>query len=271
MNSTLKAKIIALIVSLLAGALVFYYIQKIEAERPTTIPVVKAVANIPENTMITQDMVASVDTVSTEVLATSTDSMDAVVGKYASTAIYAGEQINVNRLVDQGGSSVSSFAYKLPEGMRTVTINVSPESSVAGLLKVGDHVDVLYKDPNTSDAKYIVNNVEIGALDTTITNSTAEDGTQQSTSWTTVTLFATPNTAKMLNYAGSANLTLTLRNPQDEDVVDSSISHTEDIINYFDDGSGNISSTPAQTEAPESSPEASDNAETPAESEAPND
>lgn len=271
MNSTLKAKIIALIVSLLAGALVFYYIQKVEAERPVTMPVIKAVANIPENTMITQDMVASVDTISTEVLATSTDSMEAVVGKYAGTTIYAGEQINVNRLVDQGGSSVSSFAYKLPEGMRTATISVSAESSVAGLLKVGDHVDVLYKNPNTEDIKYIVNNVEIGALDTTITNSTAEDGTQQTASWTTVTLFVTPDTAKILNDAGSANLTLTLRNPQDEDVVDSSTSHMDDIINYFDDGSGNISSTPSQTETPEDNAGTPDNTPAPAESEAPND
>lgn len=248
MNSTVKARILALVVSLLAGALVFYYVQQVESERPVTVPVVKAVMNIPENTLITSDMVADIDTVDSEVLATSTTDIDAVVGKYTSTAIYAGEQINLNRLVDQGGSTVNSFAYKLPEGMRTATINVSAESSVAGLLKVGDHVDILYRQPETSDIKYIASNVEIGALDTTITSSTAEDGTQQTTNWTTVTLFVTPQTAKVLADAGSSNLTLTLRNPQDEEVVDSSTSHANDIINYFDDGSGNISSTPTVPE-----------------------
>ncbi|MFC1657775.1 Flp pilus assembly protein CpaB [Candidatus Omnitrophota bacterium] len=69
-------------------------------------------------------------------------SLDAVIGQISSTPIAAGEQILKTKLLPPGriGKTLSEIT---PEGKRAVTVTVDSASTVSGLLKPGDFVDVL--------------------------------------------------------------------------------------------------------------------------------
>jgi len=68
-------------------------------------------------------------------------SLGQVIGQIASTPIAAGEQIIKTRLLPPGkiGKTLSEIT---PQGKRAVTVSVDNISSLAGLLKPGDFVDV---------------------------------------------------------------------------------------------------------------------------------
>ncbi len=68
-------------------------------------------------------------------------SLAQVIGQIASTPIAAGEQIVKTKLLPPGkiGKSLSEIT---PEGKRAVTVSVDNISSIGGLIKPGDYVDV---------------------------------------------------------------------------------------------------------------------------------
>jgi len=214
MNSRLKIKIVAFICALVTAALGFYYVQANNTSEQTYY-VVKAKTNIAENTLITESMVALSEVKASDVTAGCVTSISSVVGKYAGTNIYNNEQIVSTRLVDQGSGTVSGFAYKIPEGMRTSTISIDSTSSVAGLLQVDDKVDVLATFTNDDGSKvteYIANDIVIGALDKNIVKSEVNGNSTSSSGFTTVTLFTNPDLTLRItdiqNKGGTISLTL---------------------------------------------------------------
>jgi pilus assembly protein CpaB len=241
MDSTKKVKIVAVAAGLLALMLGFYYIRINTETEQDTVSVIKATQNIAANEKIDASKLAMVRIPVADAVSGAVTNGDAAVGMFAAENIYAGEQLVSSRLINQGSDSASSFAYKVPKGMRTVTISVGTTSSVSNLLQVGDHVDVIDsytdigdKNIDTDDrflSKYVMTNAEIGALDTATvrakeSNSKASNGQttdsgSEVTTFTTVTLFVTPEQAKQFAYeqansSSTHSLTLTLRNPNDE-------------------------------------------------------
>ncbi|WP_130836155.1 Flp pilus assembly protein CpaB [Lachnoclostridium sp. Marseille-P6806] len=227
---TARVKILALFCALVTALMAFYYIQQNEAEKPVAVTVVKAAYNIPAGTRITSDMLSTSQTTDSELLMNAARDAAEVVGKFADVEIYAGEQVLLNRVVDQGSSAVNSFSYKVPAGMRTVTISISDTSSVAGLLQVGDHVDILSTysreipgengaSSSESVTKYIAENIEIAALDRSIVRQTEESETGETSSsqevaYTTVTMFVSPELAQAIVWdSQNGSVVLTLRSP----------------------------------------------------------
>lgn len=225
-QSTVRVRIIAVIAALITMAFAYYYIRENEANKPTYLVTVVAARDIPENTKITSDMLTLKEVLSTDVVPGSVQSVDDAVDMFASTNVYSGEQILKGRLLDTAKDTESAFSYKVPEGMRTVTISINPTSSVAGLLHVGDHVDIIsnYTKDNADGSKeqatkFIAENIEIAALDTNVTKSVQKDekGNEITQSFTTVTMFVTPELAKAIIWnQNNGSIVLTLRSPLDE-------------------------------------------------------
>lgn len=240
---TTRVKIIAIIAAIVTAAVAFYYIHGVEASKPTETTVVEAIERIPSGTQITADMLQEAKVYTADLIPNSATSSEELVGMYASADINAGEQIPTSRVANQSASSsAKSFSYKIPKGMRTVTISIDPTTSVAGMLQVGDHVDILAtytkETGNGADGssdsqvvtKYIADNIEIAALDQTVvrddssdnssnvSSSSSSDGTS---TFTNVTMFVKPDLAKAIVWENqNGSLVLSLRSPDEKDNPD---------------------------------------------------
>lgn len=263
---TARFKVIAVIAAVVTAALAFYYLNRVEESRPIQTTVLEAVTTIPQGTEITSDMVQQVQVYESDVVPSVIVDPDEAVGLYATTTIYGGEQVSSQKVTDQMSSaSVASFSYKIPKGMRTVTIAIDPTTSVANMIQVGDHVDILatYKKtvdnsskstkavtktsdtPENSDTedgseekdstaqsnadvgetvtRYIADDIEVAALDQTIVRGSGDssDSSSDATTYTTVTLFVTPDLAKALVWENqNGSLVFTLRSPDETENPD---------------------------------------------------
>ena len=131
--------------------------------------------------------------------------------------------------VEGGRGSERSLAESVQRDMRAVSIPVSGPAAVSGLVRPGDHVDVLGSSALPADAAAaagpqaetemvtmtILQNVAVLATGT----ETARGRSQRpgSTGYGAVTLLATPREAEILVFAQQmkGRLFLTLRNPGD--------------------------------------------------------
>lgn len=226
MQNTIRVRIVAVIAAILTMAFAYYYIRENEENKPTYLAAVVAVKDIPENTKITEDMIMVKEVLSSDIVVGNLNSVDGAIGMFTSTNVYKGEQILKNRLLDAAKDSESAFSYKIPDGMRTVTISINPTSSVAGLLHVGDHVDIIsnYAKKNADGTqeqatKFIADDIEIAALDTNVTKTAQKDenGNEIAQTFTTVTMFVTPELAKAIIWnQNNGSIILSLRSPLDE-------------------------------------------------------
>lgn len=226
---TVKVRIISIVAAIITVVCVGYYLQRIEKSKPVETTVIEAGTDIPEGTQITADMLVAATVYQSDLMPSALTSGDDIIGQYASSKIVAGSQIAASMLSDQkASSSASSFSYKIPAGMRTVTLSISQTTSVAGMLQVGDHVDILatYNEQDGESSKtvtkYIAGNVEIAALDQTVVRSEEDASTADSANTsgtqaaTTVTMFVSPELAQALVWESqNGSLVLTLRSPEE--------------------------------------------------------
>lgn len=226
---TVKVRIISIVAAIITVFCVGYYLQRIEKSKPVETTVIEAGTDIPEGTQITADMLVAATVYQSDLMPSALTNGEDIIGQYASSKIVAGSQIAASMLSDQkASSSASSFSYKIPAGMRTVTLSISQTTSVAGMLQVGDHVDILatYNEQDGENSKtvtkYIAGNVEIAALDQTVVRSEEDASTADSADTsgtqaaTTVTMFVSPELAQALVWESqNGSLVLTLRSPEE--------------------------------------------------------
>lgn len=232
---TIKVRIISIVATVITIFCVGYYLQKVEESKPVQANVVTAAIDIPEGTEITAAMLSSKPVYESDVIPFAVTDVSDAIGQYAAGKIVGGSQISSALLSDQKASAkASSFSYKIPDGMRTATLQISQTTAVAGMLQVGDHVDILAtytesdSDKSKTVTKYIATNVEIAALDQTVIrqdekpDNREDDGTSgsQSQAFTTVTMFVTPELAQALVWESqNGEIVLTLRSPEEKSDV----------------------------------------------------
>lgn len=103
--------------------------------------VVVAKQDIPAGATIKESMLAETTLNRNMVQPRSAISIDRVVDKVALAPISKGEQVLLNKVTVSG--EVGSLAMKVPSGKRAVTVSVDNISSVGGMLRPGDHVDIV--------------------------------------------------------------------------------------------------------------------------------
>jgi pilus assembly protein CpaB len=131
------------------------------------------------------------------------DALNEFAGSIARSPFFAGEPIREARLIRAGKGS-GYMAAILPEGMRAVSTDVTPETGAAGFILPNDRVDVILSrrdreaekaagvEVHTSET--ILSNVRVLAIDQTV----EEKGGQRVVVGKTVTLELTQRQAETL-------------------------------------------------------------------------
>lgn len=145
----------------------------------------------------------------------------AMTGTVVRYAITAGQPITQGALVKPGDRGF--LAAALGPGMRAVTVSVSAASSVAGFVFPGDRIDlVLTQDvqgegdgPPLKTSETIIRNLRVLATDQR-TVPTNDEGKTEVTTFSTVTIEATPRIAEKIAVAQTIGaLSLSLRSIAD--------------------------------------------------------
>jgi len=147
-----------------------------------------------------------------------------VFGRKLAIDIKRGDMLLYQHVHTKTGDQHLADAVQKPKG-RAVSIRVSPESSVHHWIEPGDHVDILgiFSDPVTHEmaAVTMLQNVIVLATGRIGGQTNLRLLNENERAYNTVTVHVLPEAAEMLvlaQYLGT--LYLSLRNPEDNEIVD---------------------------------------------------
>ncbi|GAA0668125.1 pilus assembly protein CpaB [Sphingomonas insulae] len=141
-----------------------------------------------------------------------------LLGTVVRNAVTAGQPVTKGALVSPGDRGF--LAAALGPGMRAVTVSVSNQAAVAGFVFPGDRIDLVLTQTVTGGgdgqplkvSETIMRNVRVLATDQRTDNLVGEDGKSRVSTFSTVTLEATPKMAEQLAVARTlGELSLSLR------------------------------------------------------------
>lgn len=144
-----KVYLIATFVAIIAGIATYFFATQIQSntkikDAPTT-RVVVALLDIKENTKITAEMIAYKTITTVSVTPGAATDMKDVVGKLNLYPVVKGEQILSARIVALGEESDKSvLSYQLAPDEYAYAISIDSTNGVAGFIRKGDYVDLLY-------------------------------------------------------------------------------------------------------------------------------
>ncbi|MFV1964393.1 MAG: Flp pilus assembly protein CpaB [Pirellulaceae bacterium] len=148
--------------------------------------------------------------------------LEQLEGHYPRTRLYAGEPILVPKLMD---SNDGSKAVDIPQGYRVVSVKVSVESVVGGIVQPGDRVDLLVFLRKSSEVpetgtRTILRDINVFAVDAETERRVDSDG--QPRAVRTISLLVKPDQAETVMLASElGQLKLSLRRPDDTTDKDS--------------------------------------------------
>ncbi|GEM_PF-3122742 len=137
-----RIKLVAIIAALIAGVGIYQLLKDIS--KPQEVPrtqVVVALVDIPKNKVVTADMVALTPVATEALLPNVIKDPESIIGKVLSSAVYTGEQITINRIVQE--EQTDNLSYRVTPGKRAISLAVSQVSGVAYMVKPEDHVDIV--------------------------------------------------------------------------------------------------------------------------------
>lgn len=146
---------------------------------PTPVPAptrqVVAVRDIPPRTLITRAMVREEETENPAPTAFS--SMNDVIGKLSNAdSIQVGQPLEVGSVITPL-QRVIPANFEVPTGLRAVAIYVDPNTTAAGLIDIGDRVDVIaiYKQSFDKQSTERYEQIYIGSKNYTTSRTVAQD------------------------------------------------------------------------------------------------
>lgn len=220
--------IIALVLALLGFAVASAAIAKKQADATkgwTLAPVLVATKEISEGTVITNDMIASRNVPNTFITSSVVRPDQAeryIVGQKILVPVQAGDPLLYTQFASQ--ATAERLSTKVQKQARAVTIDAAKTTAVGGWVRPNDHVDVIgiFKDPQTNEsvAVTLMENVMVLATGkitgTTNVNLIADNQRE----YNNVSLLLTPEQVEIVVLAAElGNLSLSLRNPEDPDMM----------------------------------------------------
>jgi len=228
--------IIAAALGLVATFLVNVYIQQqtdearrgaVENQKSLS-TVVVAIQDIGAGVSITEDMVKE-ETVNIGLLQPrAATAMDRVVGKISMAPISKGEQILLNKLTVSGQEL--NLSSKIPPGKRAITIPVDNISSVGGMIRPGDHVDIVGSIPIAvpgPDGKPVQQSTNMSLFQNVLVLAVGQDFTtipgakkEERAVSPIITFALSPQEANLITFIQEqgGRIRLILRSPQDTQV-----------------------------------------------------
>lgn len=214
------AIIVAIILGLAAVLLTNTYFQKQRKKlRVKAAQVLVAARDISEGAVIDYNMLAFQPVPLSFIQPGALTSKEAAVGKTAIAAIMAGQQILSTNLAAPGTGL--TLAGKTPLGKRAFTLGTDTASAVGGMIRPGDHVDILAIFTNPAITVTLFQDILILAVGQEMIPTEAgrgrrAQGTVTPTRRETVTLALTPQEVQVLTVAmEQGKIRLTLRPRQE--------------------------------------------------------
>ncbi len=167
----------------------------------------------------------------------SPDAINQLAGSIARQPFASGEPIREAKLIRAKGSGY--MAAILPKGKRAISVDIAPDTSVAGFILPNDHVDIILSRRDNKEAdkaagadahsgEIILSNIRVLAIDQTV----EEKNGQRVVVGKTATLELSPRQAEMLARAKLMGvLTLALRSIVDFDADSEEKSEARTTIN----------------------------------------
>lgn len=229
---------ISIILALFTTAMVFLYIKSatVKPDVAEYIDVYVAAKTMPEKYEITKADIKKTR-VTKEYLNPDAALVEAdIIGKRLKDSVIEGEQILMSRLVQENNFTL---AYKIPEGMRAISVNVNEQIEVANLIKPGDFIDIIASFPtetieqgenkiiHLARSENVIQNIEVLALGQQMTSIEGKEIELPKT----VTLAVSPKDAEKLTYLSEfASIRMALRGIGDENVVSGNGVIKDDIV-----------------------------------------
>ena len=231
--------ILAFCASFIVGLLIYTYLSSLEttqeaANEPFT-DVVVAVVDIPERTVIREEMLKTVHMPNELVQADAIKDMSAAAGKVAKLNILKGDSITANKLF--GDVTKEGFIASIPADKRAISLAITDITGISGFAKPGDYVDVMVihdkTQKNTISGELTLQNILLLAINK---NSDIADGKkdEKKEQMATVTVAVSPEDAIRLAVAqtkGTIYLALRPFKPKDSFILT-----TEVLLHEFDEG-----------------------------------
>ena len=165
------AIVIAVVCGLLAALLTYFYLSKLQpqvvpGEAAKNIQLVTPLRDITAGTIIRSEMLGTMETPADEVPVDTVRLASQVVGQAGLVDLPAGQPISSAQV-----QSPTQLSYRVPEGMRAVTVAIDPVVGVAGFLEPGDRVDVIatFEIGEVMVTRTVLQNIKLLALGTTAT------------------------------------------------------------------------------------------------------
>ena len=223
MRSNKLIIVLAAIFALLAAFMAYYLINNAQeaAIRQQYVDVAAAIQDIPANTAITPAMLEMKRFPKDLQTGKEITDLNNAVGKISPVAVGRGEYLLDNRLV-KPGEGTDRLSYKVPDGMRAMSIPVDVVKGVSNMIKIGDRVDIIAVVPPQSaspEAKsvLILQNIEILAVGSLYKETAAPE---QNAEAATVTVAVDPQSALKLKMAlQGTDIALALRPASDKNMV----------------------------------------------------
>ncbi|MDO9574651.1 MAG: Flp pilus assembly protein CpaB [Candidatus Contubernalis sp.] len=235
MTNNKRIYIAAIILGLITVIALNHYIKTLDKPAFADIPyteVVVAVSTIPEHTRITAEMLEVQSFPSESVHPEAILSIGDAVNGISRADIIKGEQVLTSRITAEDRRA--SLSYRVPEGMRAISIPVNEVSGVGGYISAGDKVDIMVSylmgetktdidtetDTETQGEHTVVYTVLQNVTVLAAGSFTEHRDDEESQVVGTVTLAVRPKQAEVLAFAYRMGVFhLTLRSPLDETQV----------------------------------------------------
>ena len=204
---------VAIVVAFIAAKMVFQYMKP----APKEVGLVVAAADIAAGDRLTAKKLKTIARRKSDMSPGSFYSIQKVSGRVAASSIYENEPINENRLVPQGEVTGSRLAGRIEPGMRAVTMTIDRVSTISGMLRPGDVVDIIATASLPGRSGSRVSRLILAGVNVLAVNYRQKTGVKKKTyNKGTATLLLSQEDARILAASEGAKLRLIAGNRSDK-------------------------------------------------------
>jgi pilus assembly protein CpaB len=205
-----------------------------ESARIATVPVVVALADMPEGSTIDRTLVTANPWPVPTIPAGAFSSPDSVVGRVTRVAVFKGEPIVPGRLAPVGTGP--GLEVKITPGKRAMALRINDVAGISGFIQPNSRVDVMVTLANQAEgqkqqvAKLFMENMRV----LSVGHEVQRDAQGKPMNATTATLEVTPQEAERLAVATSqGSIQLVLRGYGDPDSIDTKGATSHDVLSQM--------------------------------------
>lgn len=249
-NRGQKLILISFVLALIAAVMAFLYLQsfKPSSERSGKATILVAAETIPLGTLVDEKMIKKIQVTYNPIFDNYIKDSSKIVGKYTMETISKNEGFYIDKLLEKGGDELN---LKIDSDYRAISISVTGDSGVSGLLKPEDYVDIIVytaekrdgtKVVRPDEAKIVLQNIQVLAVDKQLSrgnnqSNKKDDSGKTPTNFLVTLSVKTSDLEKVVLAQSIGNIKLALRPLKDDDTTETKGTTWEELS--VDDATNN--------------------------------